>query len=181
MPFSLWGRCHNSIKFSIHPCKNNDQHISLAFLSNAICIFSSPMQQVSIQRRNDKCIWSLPITMWFYSIPLLYFFLKHYSDVIMSAMASQNTSLTIVYTTVDSGTDQGKHQSSASLAFVRRIHRWPVNSTHKGPVTRKMFPIKSEVSAFPIVVISFWGYVFEWLYHHTIRYLNRNLGFCSHY
>ena len=30
-----------------------------------------------------------------------------------------------------------KHQSSASLAFVRGIHRWPVNSPHKGPVTRK--------------------------------------------
>ena len=35
--------------------------------------------------------------------------------------------------------DQRKHQSSASLAFVRRIHRRPVNSPHKWPVTRKMF------------------------------------------
>ena len=33
-----------------------------------------------------------------------------------------------------------KHQSSASLAFVRGIHRGPVNSPHKWPVTRKMFP-----------------------------------------
>ena len=55
----------------------------------------------------------------------------------MSAMASQITSLTIVYSTVYSGTDQRKHQNSASLAFVRGIHRWPVNSPHKGPVTRK--------------------------------------------
>ena len=39
-----------------------------------------------------------------------------------------------------SGADQRKHQSSASLAFVRGIHRWPVNSPHKWPVTRKMFP-----------------------------------------
>ena len=38
------------------------------------------------------------------------------------------------------GADQRKHQSSMSLAFVRGIHRWPVNSPHKGPVTRKMFP-----------------------------------------
>ena len=38
-----------------------------------------------------------------------------------------------------SATDQRKHQSSASLAFVRRIHWWPVNSLHKWPVTRKMF------------------------------------------
>ena len=55
----------------------------------------------------------------------------------MSAMAYQITSLTIVYSTVYSGTYQRKHQSSASLAFVRGIHRWPANSPHKGPVTRK--------------------------------------------
>ena len=42
-----------------------------------------------------------------------------------------------VYSTVYSGADQRRHQSSASLAFVRGFHRWPVNSTHKGPVTRK--------------------------------------------
>ena len=64
---------------------------------------------------------------------------KHYSDVIMSAIASQIVSLTIVYLTIYSDTDQRKHQSSASLAFVRRIHRWPMNSPHKEPVTRKMF------------------------------------------
>ena len=58
----------------------------------------------------------------------------------MSAMASQITSLAIVYSTVYSGADQRKHQSSVSLAFVRGIHRSPVNSPHKGPVTRKMFP-----------------------------------------
>ena len=48
---------------------------------------------------------------------------KYYRDVIMSAMASQSTSLTIVYSTVYSGADQRKNQSSASLAFVRGIHR----------------------------------------------------------
>ena len=63
----------------------------------------------------------------------------HYSDVIMGAMASQITRLTIVYPTIYSCADQRKHQSSASLAFVRGIHRWSVNSPHKWPVTRKMF------------------------------------------
>ena len=58
----------------------------------------------------------------------------------MSAMAPQIANLTIVYLTVYSDADQRKHQSSASLAFVRGIHRWPVNSPHKRPVTRKMFP-----------------------------------------
>ena len=56
------------------------------------------------------------------------------------AMVSGITSLTIGYSTVYSGTDQRKHQSSASLAFVWGIHRSPVNSPHKWPVTRNMFP-----------------------------------------
>ena len=64
----------------------------------------------------------------------------HYRDVIIAAMASQITSFTIAYSTVYSGADQRKHQSSASLTFVRGIHRWPVYSPHKWPVTRKMFP-----------------------------------------
>ena len=63
----------------------------------------------------------------------------------MGAMAYQITSLTIVYSTVYSGTDQRKHQSSASLAFVRGIHRWPVNSPHKWPVMRKMFPFDDVI------------------------------------
>ena len=58
----------------------------------------------------------------------------------MGTIASQITSLAIVYSTVYSYVDQRNHQSSASLAFVWGIHRWPVNSPHKWPVTRKMFP-----------------------------------------
>ena len=70
---------------------------------------------------------------------------SHYNDVIMGAMASQITSLAIVYSSIYSGADQRKHQSSASLAFVRRIHRGPVNSPHKWPVTRKMFPFNDVI------------------------------------
>ena len=64
--------------------------------------------------------------------------LSYYNDVIMGAIASQITSLTIVYSTVYSDADQRKYQSSASLAFVWVIHWWPVYSPHKWPVTRKM-------------------------------------------
>ena len=71
--------------------------------------------------------------------------LPHYSDVIMGTMASQITSLTIVYSTIYLGADQRKHQSSASLAFVRGIHRWTMNSPHKGPVTWKMFPFDDVI------------------------------------
>ena len=63
----------------------------------------------------------------------------------MGTMASQITSLTIVYSPVYSGTDQRKHQSSASLAFVQGIHRSSVNSPHKWPVTRNMFPFDEVI------------------------------------
>ena len=64
----------------------------------------------------------------------------------MSAMGSQITSLTIVYSTVhSSGADQRKHQSSVPLVFVRGIHPWPMNSPHKGPVMRKMFPFDDVI------------------------------------
>ena len=48
---------------------------------------------------------------------------KHYNDVIMGAVASQITILSIVCSIVYSDADQRKHQSSATLAFVRGIHR----------------------------------------------------------
>ena len=63
----------------------------------------------------------------------------------MAAIASQITSLTIVYSTVYSDADQRKHQSAASLAFVRGIHRGPVNFPYKWPVTRKMFPFDDVI------------------------------------
>ena len=56
----------------------------------------------------------------------------HYNNVIMSAMASQITGISIVCLTVCSGAHQGKYQSSASLVFIREIQRWPVDSPHKG-------------------------------------------------
>ena len=71
--------------------------------------------------------------------------ITHYNDVIMSMMAFQITSLTIVYSTAHSGVGQIKHQSSASLAFVRGIHQWPVNSPRKGPVMRKTFPFDDVI------------------------------------
>ena len=79
----------------------------------------------------------------------------------MGVIASHITSLTIVYSTVYSYADQRKHQSSASLAFVQGIHRGPVNSPHKWPVTQKMFP-------FDDVIMKRW-YVWE-LDRHWFRW-----------
>ena len=74
---------------------------------------------------------------------------NHYRDVIMGAKASGITSLSVVYSTVYSDADQRKHQSSASLAIVRGIQRGPVNSPHKWPVTRKMFPFDDVIMSEP--------------------------------
>ena len=87
----------------------------------------------------------------------------HHTDVIMGAIASQITSLTIVYSTAYSDADQRKHQSSASLAFVWGIHLWPVNSPHKWPVTRKMFPFGDA-----IMCTTWWQWI-EWMQHFLIR------------
>ena len=82
--------------------------------------------------------------------------LHHYTDVIMNPITSQITSLTVVCSTVYSDADQRKHQSSASLAFVWGVHRGPVNSPHKWPVTRKMFSFDDV-----IMIVS---YNDTWLY-----------------
>ena len=84
--------------------------------------------------------WVLPLTS------------LHYYDVIMGTLVSQIISLTVVFPTVYWGADQRKHQRTASLAFVRGIHRGPFNSPHKWPATRKMFPFDDVIMALGIKV-----------------------------
>ena len=84
----------------------------------------------------------------------------------MSTMSSQITSVSIVYLSICSGPDQRKHQSSVSLAFVRGIHRWPVNSPHKGPVMRKMFSFDES------------SWKFHTFWHH--RLVNRHTARCCY-
>ena len=69
----------------------------------------------------------------------------HYSDVIISEITSQITGVSIVYSIICSEADRRKNQCSALMAFVREIHRSPVNSPHKGSVTRKMFPFDDVI------------------------------------
>ena len=77
----------------------------------------------------------------------------HYDDVIMGTIPSQVTSLTIVYSTVYSGADQRKHQSSASLAFVRGIHRGLVNFPRtKGQYRGKCFHLMT--SSWTVLVLT---------------------------
>ena len=114
---------------------------------------------IMINIQTDVWAWNMPLNLQLYKyycnitdtkttcISILLIWLQtdecrwhHYSDVIMSAMAPQITSLTTVYSTIYSDADQRRHQIFAAQAFMRRIHRCPVNSPHKCPVTRKMFP-----------------------------------------
>ena len=122
---------------------SNHRHNFLGRMIQPLCRIKS--------RTNGMCSMRHSLLFVHISINARNTLLFHYNDVIMSAMASQVTSFTIVYSTVYSGADQRKHQSSASLAFVRGIHRWPVNSPHKGPVTRKIFPFDDVI--IPTIII----------------------------
>ena len=81
----------------------------------------------------------------------------HYSNVIMSSMMSQITCVSAVCSIFCSDADQRKHQSSASLVFVRGIHRWPVDSLHKGPVnTRDTGDLRRHGAWYNVTVVV-WG------------------------
>ena len=101
--------------------------------------------------------------------------LYHYGNVIMSAMASQIASLTVVYSTVCSGADQRRPQSSVSQAFVRGIHRWLANSPHKRQVTRKM------LSSDDVIMTTYWliesvkklmSFTSSFVTHHLIKWFS---------
>ena len=93
-------------------------------------------------------VWQWPPLTVHFNITQLSQGYAHY-DVIMGAMASEITSHTIVYSTDYSDADQREHQSSASLAFVWGLHRSPVNSPQKWPVTRKMHPFDDVIMDCP--------------------------------
>ena len=113
----------------------------------AVClpVFLSAEYQSTLQgRKSDHKLCDVKVRMVSLPEPSIF---NHYSDVIMGAMASQITSLKIVCSTIYLGADKSKHQSSTSLAFVRGIYRWPMNSPQKWPVTRKMFPFDDVIMA----------------------------------
>ena len=94
-----------------------------------------------------------------------------YGDVIMSAMTSQITGVSIVCLTACPGTDQRTHQTSASVAFLRGIHRWPVDSLRKGQVTRKIFPFDDVIIWFAlgsmidvVLINALWRYITTYIW-----------------
>ena len=78
-------------------------HITVAKQTNRF----SPVTNPHI--RHENCHWNLKLSVSE----------CHYNDVILSAMASQITSVSIFFSNVCSGADQRKHQSSPTLVFVK--------------------------------------------------------------
>ena len=113
--------------------------------------FINDMSPCSVHNDSFENIWTSfleyneNIFTWLQVMSALHPDSTHYSAVILSTIASLITSLTIVYSTVYSDADQRRHQSPVSLAFVWGIHRRPVDSPHKWPVTRKMFPFDDVI------------------------------------
>ena len=88
---------------------------------------------------------SLMSTIWLYSTSLTILSLQINSDVIMSAMASHITDVSIVCSTVCLGAYLKKSKLKIT-GLLRGIHRWPGISLHKGPVKRKMFPFDDVIT-----------------------------------
>ena len=101
-------------------------------------------------------------------LPTRIVYATHYNVVKMSAMASKITCFSIICSSVGSGANK-KNQSSTSLAFVRGIHRCPVNSPHNSPITRKMFAFDYAIMLWKISVKT------------TICCTNSKWGWLAHY
>ena len=115
-------------------------------------IFISYLHIVS--RRCVVCKFSLQNSkFWIFAIFLIcnsdfvviWLGMWHYRDVIMGMMASQITSLTIVYSTVIQAQIKENIKAQRHWPFLWGIHRSPVNSLHKWPVTRTMFPFDDVI------------------------------------
>ena len=142
---SEWGICKN---------KNTGNRQTTSKHNKTKQQILSPLYATSLHphsRLSRKNVAAISVDSWIIYIHTCYvmhavtWFWSHYSDVMMSAMVSQTTTVSIVCPTVGSGSEQRKHQSSASLAFVWGIHGRPVNSSNRRPVTRKVFPFDDVI------------------------------------
>ena len=114
----------------------------MAQISIILCNILTPFMLETITNSTGLS-WYYPVEQ--HSIRIIYVIVlnpsdtAHYNDVIMGAMASHQR-LDCLLKSLFRSIYKRHHQSSASLGFVRRIHRWPVNTPYNGPVTRRTFP-----------------------------------------
>ena len=144
-------------------------------------VIAVPVRQKQVSRTSNciqHCLWNI------ITCPCP----SHYSDVTMGSIASQITSLTTVSSTDYSDADQRKHQSSASLAFVRGIHRRPLNSPHKWPVTRKMFPFDDIIMRNDFHPVEFirsitctFGFDWIWMHIQHVKYHDISRELIGHF
>ena len=110
----------------------------------AFCMFNWVFAWIGISNQTPDIIFTQPDVYGAYCAVFVtgarQLMIRPYNDVIMTVMASQIPASRLFTQPFIQGADRRKHQSSAPGAFVRGIRRWPVNSPHKWPVTRKMFP-----------------------------------------
>ena len=105
----------------------------------------------------------------------------HYADVIMSAMASQITGLTIVYSIFIQAQIKENIKAPRHWPFVWGIHRRPVNSPHKRPVTRKMLPFDDVImSKFFVSLRQLLENVNHFIFDYFIFYISYVLIAWSH-
>ena len=113
----------------VHVCDNNPN------LSNYVLPFLEMMISSGHNLLMSRQLWITGIQIR----------AKHYIDVIMTTMASQITSLTVVYSNVYSDADQKKTSKLRVTGLCVGKSPGPVNSPHKGPVRRKMFPFDDVI------------------------------------
>ena len=119
-----------------------------------------------------------PEIMYMCTVRFLWWAPSHYSDVLMSAMASQNIGVTIVYSTICSCADQRKHQSSASLAFVRGIHQRPMNFPHKRASNAENVSIwwRHHMVSMKLTCIVRDNFIGTWDFIYGINTSNKSMG-----
>ena len=167
---SIWRRHHawylygTFTNVTIDICLFSPSFLGLFHVCDTCKIHSKSSEYILLLHYLYKRVKCVPhIVCWFFTEMSV-----HYDVVIMDSIASQITSLTIVYSTVHLGADQSKNQSSASLAFVWEIHRWPVNFPHKWPVTRKMFPFDDVTICCSVVSASVYAIRSGWCVYVSI-------------
>ena len=137
-----------------HQLQTLDSPLVIPFPAKNTNVISSMIVQ-NAPPEPRTCSTRIP---WYHQNPF------NYSDVIMSAMAHEITGSSSVYSTACGGADQRKLRSSASLVFVMGIHRWPVNSPHKGPVTWKIFPFDDLIIYIHTAITSCLYSPYKWHY-----------------
>ena len=145
--FSWRARDHLNIKMSSYQYR--DSHLKEGLVQD--CRNSSALAMELLQPCTKPSRWSHNHLIFIMEIPIpgkMVFILRQGPGREYNPLHwdhNGHNTISIVYSTIYSDADQRKYQSSASLAFVRGIHRRLVNSLHKWPVTWKMFPFDDVI------------------------------------